>query len=370
MQQHLTLRPLARALALSCTFALPAAAHAEVISFSVANSITDNISTVESVETGTASGTSLITQFNANLGVLMGTTLQVTSTATQTVTASINGHDKRKGSATVSGTGSGWNLGFAAPGANTSFAGMSLAPVTASCTTSVLGCAARVTDAGTAVNSGLLSVTGAALNSYVGGGTVLGSYSANTQVNAVRESGSTGTFSATYGLNWGGNLSVAYDYLLHAAGSFANSGAQNVLDLDFGTVSEGSSQELTFDIFNLYGERVGLDLDGILGIGDAGKFGLNCAFSALGAGSSEQCFASFDTSSIGDFLASYTFNLSDADVGAASSRRDHTLQLNIRGRVANATSAVPEPGSLALLGGGLLALWRVGRKKGRSALPN
>jgi hypothetical protein len=209
-------------------------------------------------------------------------------------------------------------------------------------------------------------VAAGSLDSYVGGGTVLATLTAPT-LTATQGAGTfPGAESTTYSVDWTGKLSATYDYLLHAKGSFDGT-SQLTLDLDFGTVFLGDSASLGFSIFNASGDRVGLDLDSILGSGDTAKLFTNLSlFSGLGAGSSNTFLASFDTSSLGLFSASYTLGLSDADVGASSSRfKNYSLTLNLKGEVRERQSnGIPEPGILGLLGIGLLGL-AMGRRQRR-----
>ena len=63
---------------------------------------------------------------------------------------------------------------------------------------------------------------------------------------------------------------------------------QFTLDLDFGDLHQGdAASDLAFSIFNAAGDRVGLDLDSILGSGDKTQFFTTLTtFRGLGAGSS------------------------------------------------------------------------------------
>ncbi len=103
-----------------------------------------------------------------------------------------------------------------------------------------------------------------------------------------------------------------------AEASFAAGLDQNLLTIDFGTQVVGGTLNSPFDIFNLQDTAnftADLDLDSIAGVGDTAVLGSNLAtFTGLDADSFNSFIASFDTSTLGNFSATYTLNLSDEDI--------------------------------------------------------
>jgi hypothetical protein len=331
--------------------------QATSFAFGLADSVTDTttsgaISASDSVSTDLAVG-----QFDPAGGVLMATTLEVVSTATQALTASINEHDKRKGVTTVTGNGATSVLSFVAPGVGSNFGGAGVGPLETACDTNNLGCAAPPVSSKVEVKSGLLSVPAGTLDAYVGSGTVATKLAASITVNATRSDAPSGIVTSTYGLDWQGVVKVAYDALAHAAPSFASGAPLPALVLDFGTIAAGPA-ERSFTLFNLAGERVGLDLDGIEPDGPPGPFSLgSCSFTALAADTGQACLARIDAGSPGSYQALYTFRLSDADVGAPASRFDHALTLELRATV------VPLPAPLLPLAAALGSLAVLRRRR-------
>ena len=138
----------------------------------------------------------------------------------------------------------------------------------------------------------------------------------------------------------------------HAAAAFAN--GSGTLNLDFGTLQAGSgTQARQFQIENLPAAyRAGLDLDSVLVLSNSsGVFSTDAMpFTDLAAGAMSNSFDVFlDTSQVGEFSGQYQLNLSDEkDLSGWAGQQ--TLTLDVTANV------VPEPGTLALLGAGVVGL--------------
>jgi hypothetical protein len=332
------------------------------VSFSNTAGVTDLSGGGSTSNNGASLGSSQINQFDSTLGVLTGAAININSTRTQNIQVnSTDGPNNGNNSqVTAEGTGSS-NASFSAPGTSGTAATMN---ASGSCTGHRLeACTGAQTTSSAATNlSG--AVNGASLDSYVGSGTV--ALDRVASLLSATQSGPhfTGTESTQYGVTWAGSINAIYGYLLHAAPSFDGNNAVLSLDLDFGNVYQGNSASLGFSIFNLANpDRVGLDLDGISGSGNTTALFTDLAqFADLAQGLHDGFTATMDTASLGSYAASYQLGLSDADVGAAASRSNYGLLLNLKGNVIGlpslvaADNTVPEPGALALVGVGFVGL--------------
>jgi hypothetical protein len=231
------------------------------------------------------------------------------------------------------------------------------------------GCGPSTSETSAASNA-LAVIPAGSLDDYVGSGTVRIDRSAPSLSAHQTDNQFKGEESTTYAIKWEGSLGATYEYLRHAAPSLASGSTLLELTYDFETLALGAEASWSFDIFNLLADdRVGLDLDNLSASGDFGKFVLNglSTFTGLGAGKSYGYSIGLDTSTPGTFFTTYFFNLSDADVGAEASRHNYLLTLNLRGTVANSQgevrNSVPEPGSLALLLGGLAGVIATRRRR-------
>lgn len=169
--------------------------------------------------------------------------------------------------------------------------------------------------------------------------------------------------------NWRGRFETVQTVRAHAnpeiavnATNVSTGSEPGVFDIDFGTVELGSTvAPISFELLNAAaGGAVGLDIDSIVESLDS-PFSTNLStdFGPIAAGNGLAFDAFFDTSTVGDFSTSITLGLSDADIGAPSTRFDYTLTLNLQGQVkeSSETVEVPEPSSiLGLLTFGALGI--------------
>lgn len=339
------------------------------VGFNDSASVTDSEGGGATIGTNVSLGSSAVAQFNPTRGVLTGATLKLTSTRTQWMTVGSTDGPNNGNENSVTSTGEGNSSArVAAPGVDKVFGAIDYS---VDCAAARRGACGPVTSTSSDnPTNKSMSVAESALSSYVGAGSVTVARSAPEMSVAVGNK-FTGTESATYGVTWAGSLSATYAYLLHALPSFSAGSQVLTLSHDFGTLAlNEDATPWLFDIFNIVGaDGVGLDLDSISGSGALGQFLLSglSPFAGLKAGGSYGYSVGFDTSEAGIFSATYLLALSDANVGAATSRFDYLLTLNLSGTVASpqreVRNNVPEPGSLALFLGGLAGVLATRRRR-------
>lgn len=139
------------------------------------------------------------------------------------------------------------------------------------------------------------------------------------------------------GLGHGGNdandsINLSLAVLDHPIASFSFDSPMNELTIDFGTVSLGEDVSVASMWTNLQADgapsfAANLDLDSIAGSGDTEVLFTNlAAFSGLVQGDFQSFDAFFTPTSVGQFSAVYTLNLSDEDL---PSEQLQTLTLNL-----------------------------------------
>ncbi|MCQ8127452.1 hypothetical protein [Methylomonas rivi] len=304
-------------------------------------------------------------QFNAANGVLTGVDLQLTSNRLQVIDG--YGYKNNGPGRDASGSGSS-TAALAAIGAAANFS-TAISQTGGACSlamgpTGFTECSWGPNSSAATATNATASVANSNLDDYVGNGSVNAALSLPTlqaTTTLSRTQGQTSGSTTHYSVEWAGDLQANYSYLLHAAASFDGSSVSNVLTLDFGNVAQNSAASLNFALFNMAdADRIGLDLDGVVGSGDTAAFetGLS-AFADLAQGGSQAFVANLLTANTGAFSAQYLLNLSDADLGAGSTRQTYQLTLNLVGNV----SAVPVPGAVWLFGSALAGLVGVGRRK-------
>jgi len=137
---------------------------------------------------------------------------------------------------------------------------------------------------------------------------------------------------------------VTMGVLDHAIGSFSPSSTVTTLDLDFGTLTQGTgTASQSFSIFNRPGPlgaswTARLDLDSVSAANVPGVFSTTLApFLNLAPGSSNSFSLSMLTTTSGDFSGSYALNLSDEDLPGATSQ---SLSLTVRGSVVSPADVI------------------------------
>jgi endonuclease I len=174
----------------------------------------------------------------------------------------------------------------------------------------------------------------------------------------------TSDYGAGHGAQDGNDqFNVSLDVLDHSTPSFNGGSDVASLVYDFGSVAQGSlGSAFSFDIHNLeatLGYTADLDFDSFAGSGNTGAFvtdfGAWAGSLSLVAGTSHALNVALDTSSLGNYSATYSLSFSDEDLpGALTSG----LMLTVLGNVV----AVPEPASWLLLASAACTLGLIRRR--------
>lgn len=137
---------------------------------------------------------------------------------------------------------------------------------------------------------------------------------------------------------------VALSVLDHAIGSFSAGGLVTSLDVDFGTLTQGSgAASRSFGVFNRAGSlgsawTAALDLDAVAETDAAGLFSTTLSpFLNLASGSARSFDVSMLTTTTGSFGGSYVLSLSDQDLPGATTQ---SLTLSVRGSVVAPATAL------------------------------
>ncbi|MFM7205433.1 MAG: autotransporter-associated beta strand repeat-containing protein [Planctomycetaceae bacterium] len=137
---------------------------------------------------------------------------------------------------------------------------------------------------------------------------------------------------------------VTLSVLEHATGSFVSGSTATTLDIDFGTLTQGTgTASRSGGVFNRAGGlgdgwTARLDLDVVTPAVPGGIFSTTLApFLGLASGSSRAFGVSMLSTTTGSFSGSYTLSLSDQDLPGATTR---TMTMSLRGTVVSPATAV------------------------------
>ncbi|WP_371766756.1 PEP-CTERM sorting domain-containing protein [Massilia sp.] len=364
---------------------VPTLAHATLLettkttTFDVSNTVTDTLAGGKTSSDGASSGkvntnmdalkTAAVAQFDKSKGVLTGATVNLVSKYKQTTTVTVGSGGtgaNNDGTFTAKGTASS-SISLGIPTGVTG-ASASQSDIKDTCTFTgkiKTGCSDGVSEKQVDNNT---TVNGTALNAYVGSGSFLADLLAvsNTAETTSNQFLTDATTTST--INWKGDLSATYSYLLHAAQSFDGKSAVTELTLDFGNVYLNDTVKAKdFSIANLAdNDRAGLKLTNVAETDANNVFGTSLAlFDNLVQGGSNGYTASFLATVLGKNTATYQLTLADAtpDGTYASDTlgKGYNLTLNLMANVVErkadaAGGQVPEPASLMLLGLGAAGL--------------